>query len=88
MSQRAEQLVSTHPGKEGKDIHPSFILSFLQHALFEHQCWVGPAAAFRAITIQSNEGRGGAQGAPQPSSQGGQGRLSGGDDIQQSLKGE
>lgn len=36
--QRAEEPMSTHRGKEGKDIHPSFIPSFLQRALSEH-CW-------------------------------------------------
>lgn len=29
--------MSTHPEEEGKDIHPSFILSFLQPALSEPQ---------------------------------------------------
>lgn len=36
--------MSTHPGKEGKDFHPSFILSFLRRALFGPQphAWTCP----------------------------------------------
>lgn len=31
MSHRAKKPMFAHPGKKGRDIHPSFIHSFLQH---------------------------------------------------------
>lgn len=43
MSQRAEEPMSLRLGKEGKDIHPSFIPSFLQRALSETGGAPGPA---------------------------------------------
>lgn len=48
-----EGLVSPHPGKEGSDIHSSFILSFLQPALSEPQLCAWPTPALRAMTMQS-----------------------------------
>lgn len=56
MSQRAEEPMSAHPGKEGKDLHPSFIPSFFQRALFGHwqcaQSWALPSGQ-----LQSSLGR-------------------------------
>lgn len=59
MRQRAEEPVSTQCGKEGKDIQTSihpFPHSFIVPSLSTGGA-PGPAPAFRAITIQFDEGR-------------------------------
>lgn len=65
LDREPEELASTHPGKEGKDIHPSFILSFLQHALFEPQprAWPCPCPQGSHNPV---DGVGGHREAPNP----------------------